>query len=118
MDQQHKTYVRPFRRRFGLSQRELAFLIGAKSGSVVSRIERGQLTPNLTFARAFALVFGTRAVDLFPGLFSDIQGQVLHRVNDLYEELQGNRSKTTRIKLDFLEGVMARLDGKRIDIDI
>jgi hypothetical protein len=40
-----------------------------------------------------------------------VQQAVRRRANDLYEELQGDSSKATRAKLDFLEGVLARLDG-------
>jgi hypothetical protein len=47
----------------------------------------------------------------FPVFFSQIHDDVLTRVRDLYEELQGNSSKTTRLKLDFLEAVLARLEG-------
>ena len=118
MDQQPKTYLRPLRRRFGLTQRELAFLIGAKSGTVISRIERGERVPNLATARALALLFGTRELELFPGFFFDVHEHLRSRVNHLYEELQGDPSKTTRIKLDFLEGVLARLDGEQIHNEV
>jgi hypothetical protein len=40
---------------------------------------------------------------------------LLRRATELYEELQGNSSKTTRAKLDFLEEVLARLDEERPD---
>ena len=39
MAERLKTYLRPLRRRWGLTQRELAFLIGIKNGTVISRIE-------------------------------------------------------------------------------
>jgi DNA-binding XRE family transcriptional regulator len=111
MDPRIKTYVRPLRRRWALTQRELAFLVGAKSGAVVSRIEGLKRPPSLPVTLACALVFGTAPLELFPDLHSQIHNDVLRRVNELYDELQGNPSKETRIKLDFLETVLARLEG-------
>jgi DNA-binding XRE family transcriptional regulator len=111
MDQRIKTYVRPLRRRWGLTQKELAFLIGAKSGTVVSRIEGVKRTPNLAAALACALVFDVAPVDLFPVLVFQIHGNVRRRVNELYEELQGNPNKLTRKKLDFFEALLARLEA-------
>src|SRR6266436_2236799 len=113
MAERLKTYLRPLRRRWRLTQRELAFLIGIKSGSVISRIEGLNKAPRLAWAVACAVLFDTRAFELFPGLFSEVYENVLHRATDLYEELQGNPSKTTRVKLDFLETVLARLEKKR-----
>jgi transcriptional regulator with XRE-family HTH domain len=113
MVQRLKTYLRSFRRRSGLTQREFAFLLGLKHGTAVSRVERLKRAPDLVWARASVLVFGTRAQELFPGLFCDVHQAVRTRANDLYEQLQGNPSKATRAKLDFLEGMLARLDEGR-----
>jgi transcriptional regulator with XRE-family HTH domain len=111
MDHRIKTYVRPLRRRWGLTQKELAFLIGAKSGTVVSRIEGVKRTPKLAAVLACALVFGVAPAELFPVLISQIHEDVRRRVNELYEELQGNPGKLTRKKLDFLEAVLARSEA-------
>ena len=112
MNKQLKSYVRPFRRRSGLTQRELAFLVG---GTSVSRIERFKQVPNLLSMHACALLFGVQAVDLFPHLLGEVHKTLKFRTNELYDQLQGNPSKETRIKLDFLEGVLARLDRERPD---
>ena len=108
-----KAYLRPLRRQSGLTQRELAFLIGAKAGTTISRIERLKQAPSLERAHALALIFGIRAVEVFPGFFSEIHEALRARTNELYEELQGNPSKTTKVKLDFLEDVLARLDEQQ-----
>ena len=108
MDRRLKTYLRTFRRRWGLTQTELAFLIGIKSNTLVSRFEELKRTPNLAVAFACEIIFGTSPLELFPGLFDDAQDAVYLRANELYEELQGSSSKATRTKLDFLEGVLSR----------
>src|ERR1700731_3367423 len=87
MDHRIKTYVRPLRRRWGLTQRELALLIGAKTGTSVSRIEWGKRTPSFAATFACAIVLGTAPPELFPGLVSRIHDEVLRRARELYEEL-------------------------------
>ena len=111
MDHRIKTYLRPLRRRWGITQKELAFLIGAKTGPAISRIEGGTRTPSRVTAFACALVFGATLPELFPEFSSEIREDVRRRANELYEELQGNPSKVTRLKLDFLEDVLARLEA-------
>jgi transcriptional regulator with XRE-family HTH domain len=115
MTKRLKTYVRPARRRSGLTQRELAFLVGVKDGAAVSRMERLKRVPSLLWTRACALVFDIPAAQLFPQMFREIHEVVRRRANDLYEELQGNPSKATRLKLDFLEELLARLDREPSD---
>jgi DNA-binding XRE family transcriptional regulator len=113
-----KTYLRPHRRRVGLTQRELAFLIGAKHHTVISRIEGLERSPRLAWAVACAALFGTRALELFPDFFAEVHQAVFRRARELYEELQGNPSRATRAKLDFLENVLTRLDSKDIAADV
>ena len=113
MVQNFKSYLRPFRRRWGFSQGELAFLLGFKTGKAVSRIEALKQTPALDAALSCAVIFNTAPVKLFPGLLSDAEQSVLARARQLYDELQGEPSKATRIKLDFLEALLARLEMRR-----
>jgi transcriptional regulator with XRE-family HTH domain len=118
MDHRNKTYVRPLRRRWGITQKEFAFLIGAKGGAAISRIEWGKRTPSFAATFACAIVLGTAPLELFPGLVSQIHDEVLRRATELYEALQGNPSKATRLKLDFLETVLARLESKGTANDV
>src|SRR5215467_10485082 len=110
MSEPLKTYVRPFRRRFGLTQREVAFLIGAKAATTVGRIEGMDRPPSLLRMFACAIIFDVVPADMFPGIFSEVREGVRRRARELYDELQGNSSRTTRAKLDFLERVLERLE--------
>ena len=113
MDQHFQTYLRPSRRRWGFTQGELAFLLGYKTGKSISRIEDLKQMPTLNAALSCAVIFNTEPTKLFPGALYDTEERVLDRANELYLQLQGDPSKTTRIKLDFLEVLIARLEGKR-----
>jgi DNA-binding XRE family transcriptional regulator len=113
MVQRFQTYLRPSRRHWGLTQGELAFLIGYKTGKSISRIEALKQTPTLNAALSCAVIFNTTPLKLFPGALYDAEQVVLDRAYELYEELQGEPSNATRIKLDFLEVLIARLESNR-----
>jgi transcriptional regulator with XRE-family HTH domain len=108
MDQRLRTYLRTLRRRWGLTQRELAFLIGASSGGHISRLEQLKRFPSLAAAIACIVIFDASPYELFPGLFEDIEEAVLQRASELYNELQGDPSKSVGAKLNFLEEVLKR----------
>ncbi len=110
-------YLRPYRRRWGLTQKELAYLFGSKS-STVSRVEHQKRQPSLTVAFACQIIFGTAPIELFPGLFAEIEEDVIARAYDLHERLQGNPSKAARIKLDFLEEVFARVKAREHNVNV
>lgn len=71
------------RRQLGLSQKQLAALIG-QARTVISAYERGHVLPNLAAAGMFQLLFRVNVADLFPGLFEQLQ-----------RELEANRVKLT-----------------------
>ena len=114
MIQRFQTYLRPSRRSWGFTQGELAFLIGYKTGKSISRIEAQKQMPTLKAALSCAVIFNTAPVKLFPAALYEAEQAVLDRANELYEELQGDPSKATRIKLDFLEVLIARLKSTRM----
>ena len=106
-------YLRSYRRRWGLTQNELARLLGCKTGAVVSRLERFGRQPSLESAYALEVIFGTSPIELFPGLHAKVKKAVIARIRDLYDELQGDSSKITRLKLDFFEQVFERAQPRR-----
>src|SRR5262245_61702995 len=118
MDQRHKSYLRPNRRRWGLTQEELAFLIGVHSRTVISRLEGSDREPSLRSALVCALVFNLTPIELFPGLLNDIHVDLLFRATELYEKLQCDTSKTTRMKLDLLEELLTRIQAQHPSTDV
>jgi hypothetical protein len=113
MDHRPISYLRPLRRRWGLTQKELGFLIGAKNGGIISRVEGLKQLPNTAATLAIALIFDTAPSTLFPTFIDKIREAVHRRATDLYEELQGNPARITRAKLDFLEQILARTEPHR-----
>ena len=60
--------LRTHRRTWGLSQQELADLLGIESRAHVSRLEHGKRTPGLETALACSTLFGVSPDELFPQL--------------------------------------------------
>src|ERR1700674_3816351 len=86
-------YLRSYRLRWGLSQGELANLLGWRGAEVVSRIEKKQRPPTLKLVIACFILFGTSAAELFPDISSNIESDVMARVQEMYETIQGNPSR-------------------------
>jgi transcriptional regulator with XRE-family HTH domain len=118
MDRRLRTYLRTLRRRWGLTQKELAFLIGASGGDHISRVEQLKRLPSLAAAIACIVIFDASPYGLFPGLFEEIEESVLKRATELYNDLQGDPKKSAARKLDFLEEVLKRAQERRHDADV
>jgi hypothetical protein len=87
--------------------------LGWKRPEVVSRIEKKQRPPTLRLVIACFILFGTAAADLFPDISASIQTDVMARVWELYEKIQGDPSKKTKIKIELLEGAIRRAEQRK-----
>ena len=72
-------YLRSNRKRLGLYQDEVAFLLGAQSGGKVSRYERFDREPTLATALACEAIFQKPVRELFAGLYQQAEGEVARR---------------------------------------
>jgi transcriptional regulator with XRE-family HTH domain len=72
MDQRTISYLRPLRRRWGLTQAELASLIGTRTHVAISRIEALKIYPSLAEAIACSIIFDTPPIELFPELYAKV----------------------------------------------
>jgi transcriptional regulator with XRE-family HTH domain len=82
-----QNHLRTYRKRTGLSQDEVAFLLGCRSGAKVSRYERFSRQPNLETILACEVVFGTPVRDLLAGTFQKVEDATLERARLLAEKL-------------------------------
>lgn len=74
-----QNYVRTLRRRHGLTQLQLAWLLGKRDRSIVSRFERGVRLPNLETALALEVVLDVPIRQIFRGLSNKVEGHVALR---------------------------------------
>ena len=107
-------YLKTYRKRSGLTQRELAFLVGSKRGEQFSRYESHHRTPTLQVALACEVVFKVPVSDLFKGMHKPIAKQISARVETLATELQrkhgqGKGARLTAKKLSWLADFRGRV---------
>jgi transcriptional regulator with XRE-family HTH domain len=87
------TYLRFLRRKSGLSQRELALILGSVTASQISRHERSIAPPSLLTAFAYQAVFRMPVSDIFPGLFHAIEDGIEERMNQFEGELNSSTAR-------------------------
>ena len=107
-------YLRTHRRRSGLSQVEVAFLLGLKSGQIVSRYERLDRTPSLETALACQVLFGALPHELYPGLYAKVENITRRRIHALLARMTVHSNETTSaFKRETLKRAIERTDQRR-----
>ena len=79
MIQRLPQYLREERRRAGLSQAEVAYLVGAEQRTKISRWERGKHLPTLRTALAYEALLGVPVARLFPAAFTAVRRGLVRR---------------------------------------
>lgn len=87
------TYLRFLRRKSGLSQRELARILGTVTGGQISRHERSVSPPTLIAAFGYQIVFRKPVSEMFPGLYHTIEAGVAERLEAFERELDESTAK-------------------------
>jgi DNA-binding XRE family transcriptional regulator len=100
------SFVRASRRRWGLTQPELALLVGLTSSTAVSRIERSKRTPAAPILIACCMVFGAAVPELFPSLHAEIETAVAEAARILLAQLEGRTDKVSVRKHQLLEAMV------------
>jgi DNA-binding XRE family transcriptional regulator len=80
-------YVRRYRMRAALTQKEMAHLLGCQSPATVCQYEARKREPDLRTALAYQVVFGMPVDELFPGIHREVEQEVLIRADRLSEQL-------------------------------
>lgn len=86
-----RNYLLTHRKRSGLSQSEVAHLLGAHGGAKVSRYETFDRDPALETALAFEVVFQAPVRELFAGLYEEIGNDIAGRAKAI--SFQVNRQE-------------------------
>lgn len=98
-------YLRTYRRRSGLSERQVAYLLGCASGSKVSRYERFARLPDLRTVFAYEIIFHTPAQELLAGIYDAVEFTTLKRVHALANSLRhAPRTPLVTTQLEALAG--------------
>lgn len=107
------SYLRTHRKRSGLTQRELAKLLGYASKSLVSRHETASGIPTLDIALAYEAIFRVPISQIFPELYRSIEASVETRLAAMEADLRqkGGKGRSARLTAQKLEWAWARKHG-------
>ncbi len=81
-------YLRTYRKKLGLTQREVAFLLGCHGPAKISRYERQGSIPSLETLLAYEVIFQKPARELFAGIYDRVERETLRRVRQLVSRLR------------------------------
>jgi DNA-binding XRE family transcriptional regulator len=103
---------RSWRRRSGLTQEDVAFLVGLSVASQVSRHESGEREPDLRLALGYKLIFDATVHELLPRIYFDVAKNVRNRAQALLDK-QGQDTTTQRstCKAEHLRSLIARVEA-------
>src|SRR5947208_11233269 len=73
-------YLRTYRKRSGLTQSEVAFLLGCKTSAQVSRYEKQHHLPPLRTALACGTIFRVHLPELFAGIQESVDQEIAERI--------------------------------------
>ena len=106
-----KNYLRTYRKRAGLSQGEVAFLLGCEDGTKVSRYERFSREPNFQTAIACEVLFGASSRELFAGVFQKVEKETKKRARLLVRRMSNSKALSERSIAQKLEALQAIASG-------
>lgn len=85
-----QNYLRTYRKRFGLTQGEVAYLLGCQNGAMVSRYEHYRRRPSLKTVFAYQAIFKVPPHELFPGIYEEVETEISKRLQDLAKRIEHN----------------------------
>jgi transcriptional regulator with XRE-family HTH domain len=107
-------YLLSRRKRLGLSQAEVAYLLGVEGGAKVCRYERFVREPNLRTAFAFEVIFQESASELFAGCYRTVEREVAARARVLARRAANQApGKSTARKQTILSLIAMASEPKR-----
>ena len=103
-------YLRAHRKRLGLSQKDLASLMGCKSGAQFSRYERFEVEPQLETAFMCGLILSESLNVLFEGMYRQAEIRLRKQAQGLLKQYrQAEPTPEVQAKIQILETLCSRL---------
>ena len=98
-------HLRSYRKSIGLSQHELASLLGCRSGAKVSRYEHFQRVPSIQTGIAYEVIFHEHLRSLFPGMYAKVESNVARHARKLLEGRRAQPKRSEEAKLALLRSL-------------
>lgn len=106
MSRKLQNYILTYRKRYGLTQKDLAFLLGIKDSAKISKYEKFQQLPSLETALACQALFNIPVAELFAGIYEQVEKKTSKQAGILQRKMQ--KAKSNRVsarKAEFLRAV-------------
>ena len=100
--------LRHYRRYWGLSQEELAPLLGFKSHQHVSRLEKAERTPTMESALACQVLFDVAPAAMFPHAYDAVEDWAAREILKRHEALSDTTSPKELRKRQLYDLAMER----------
>lgn len=107
-----RCYLRTHRRVWGLTQPELASLLGLRSASHISRIEHGKYAPKVEVAIACQVIFGIPPSAMFPHVYTLAEEEVVRNIYNFHLALANTNTLSGLRKRELCELVLKRATSK------
>ena len=85
-------YLRMHRRNWGLTQKELARLIGTASSAQISKYENSKRVPKIEVAFACQAIFGVPPSIMFPDAYTLVEEEVMRNMYQMDQVLSNTTS--------------------------
>ena len=95
-------YLKANRKRLALSQDEVAFLLGSRTGAKVCRYERFAREPSLETALAYEAIYKRTVSEIFGGLYQKVEREVSERATILTQRTNLKTNRQTAHKREAL----------------
>jgi len=108
-------YIHSLRKRWALTQRDLAFLL-AISETHLREIEHGKRNPTQVALIGSEIVFGRLPRNAFPALYEQMETEILSRAATLYERLEDRTDDRSVEKRRLLLDMIQRTEPIRTSV--
>src|SRR5665213_3140287 len=109
------SYLHTLRKRWGLSQPDLASIIGV-TGSALCRFENRSRRPTAELIIAAEVIFGHGAKDVFPAFYRDIERLIVDRARTQHKRLESETEPAARGKLRLLTEIIERASQAKLNV--
>ena len=109
------SYLHTLRKQWGLSQPDLASLLGV-TGSALCRFENLSRRPTAKLIVAAEVIFGHGPRDVFPAFYRDIERTIVDRARTQLGRLETEADPATHRKLRLLTEVIERASQTKLNV--
>lgn len=100
-----------YRRTYGFTLGEMAYLLDLKSSAHISRLEQGKRRPTLETALTSSALFGVPLAELFPQLTSDVELRFRARLATFRKSCEKRSTPAAMRKRALVDGVLHHEHG-------